>query len=215
MKSGSQANKAYSEIRRKILSGQLAPKTRLKEDEWAAKLGVSRMAIREALNRLLGEDLLTTGEKGGYYMKPMSSEDVHQIRELREIIEVGAIRMAHNKLTPAQLTKLEKLCDDFSAMIEQQYYNGAWEVDLKFHETLVEFSGNIKLLKIYHLSHIPLFHHNLGRSRIGISDYAQTDREHRQIVKAIKKNNFAAAEKALIQHLARAEAAVIDMEYQS
>ena len=55
MKTDSLASKAFTEIRRKILSNQLTPNTRLKEDEWAKKIGVSRMAVREALTRLLGE----------------------------------------------------------------------------------------------------------------------------------------------------------------
>ncbi len=91
MKSDSLALKAYNELRKKILSQQLAPNTRLKEDDWALKVGVSRMAIREALNRLLGEGLLSVGEKGGYFVKPMTVEDVKQIRELREILEFHAI----------------------------------------------------------------------------------------------------------------------------
>ena len=53
MKVDSLASKAFLEIRRIILSSQLSPHTRLKEDEWAKKLGVSRMAVREALTRLL------------------------------------------------------------------------------------------------------------------------------------------------------------------
>ena len=51
MKIDSLASKAFLEIRKKILSNQLPPNTRLKEDEWAKKIGVSRMAVREALTR--------------------------------------------------------------------------------------------------------------------------------------------------------------------
>ena len=75
MKSDSLALKAYTEIRRKILSAQISPKTRLKEDYWASKLNVSRMAIRETLTRLLGEQLVTLGPKGVYFVSSMSAED--------------------------------------------------------------------------------------------------------------------------------------------
>ena len=54
MKTDSLANKVYSEIRRKILTGQLQPGIRLKEDAWAKRSEVSRVAVREALTRLLG-----------------------------------------------------------------------------------------------------------------------------------------------------------------
>ena len=72
MKIDSLASKAFLEIRKKILSNQLPPNTRLKEDEWAKKVGVSRMAVREALTRLLGEDLVILGERGGYFRSTSS-----------------------------------------------------------------------------------------------------------------------------------------------
>src|SRR5688500_18534974 len=125
MKEHSNANRAFLEIRKKILSNQLPANTRLKEDEWAKKIGVSRMAVREALTRLLGEDLLLLGEKGGYYIKPLLPVQVHEMRELREVMELGALRLAYKKITKAQLEKLEKICDDFRNMVENGYYNGA------------------------------------------------------------------------------------------
>src|SRR4051794_10898292 len=110
MKTDSQANKSFSELRKKILSNQLLPNTRLKEDEWAKKLGVSRVAIRETLTRLLGEDLVVLGEKGGYYVKPLLPSDVHVIRELREVMELGALRLAFKKMSKDQLDNLERIC---------------------------------------------------------------------------------------------------------
>jgi DNA-binding GntR family transcriptional regulator len=212
MKNDSLANKVYSEIRRKILTSQLQPGTRLKEDAWAKRSEVSRMAVREALTRLLGEQLVAFGEKGGYFVKPMTAEDVHQIRELREILELGALKLTCKKIDKQQVTKLEKICEDFSAMVKQGYFNGACEADMKFHETLVASADNKKLLEAYHSSNIPLFHLKLSKTQVYMDDYEQTDQEHRQIVKAIKSKNLKLAEKALIKHLARGEAAVLDLE---
>lgn len=212
MKSQSLAHKAYTEIRRKILSAQIAPKTRLKEDFWAKKLKVSRMAIRETLTRLLGEQLVSLGPKGGYFVKALSSEEVTQIRELREILELGALRLALEKVTKDQIHRLEKICNDFSAMVEQGYYAGACEADLKFHETLIECSGNLKLLNTYNNSHIPLFHQRLTKSNNSENDYELTDKEHRAIVKALKEKNLAQAEKLMKAHFARG-ATMIDGDF--
>jgi DNA-binding GntR family transcriptional regulator len=206
------ANKVYSEIRRKILTGQLLPGTRLKEDAWAKRSEVSRVAVREALTRLLGEKLVVVGEKGGYSVKSMTEEDVHQIRELREILELGALKLAVKKIDKQQMTKLEKICDDFTAMVKQGYFNGACEADIKFHETLIASADNKKLLEAYHASNIPLFHLKLTKTQVYMDDYDQTDQEHRQIVKALKSKNLKLAEQALIKHLTRGEAAVLDFE---
>ena len=212
MKNETLANKSFSELRRKILSNQLLPNTRLKEDEWAKKIGVSRMAIREALTRLLGEDLVILGEKGGYFVKPMLPSDVHEIRELREVLEIGALRLAYKKIGTEQLNALEKICDDFTLMVFKGYFNGALEADIKFHETLMELSGNYKLLQVYKASHIPLFHQKIGRTQTSLNDYEQTDAEHRQIVQALRDKNIKLAEQTLARHFARGEAIVLDFD---
>lgn len=212
MKSESLAHKAYTEIRRKILSAQISPNTRLKEDFWAKKLSVSRMAIRETLTRLLGEQLVTLGPKGGYFVNSLTAADIAEIRELREILELGALRLAHDKITREQINRLEKICKDFTAMVEQGYYAGACEADLKFHETLMECSGNAKLMNTYINSHIPLFHQRLTKSSNSENDYELTDKEHRAIVKALKEKNLEQAEKVMKMHFARG-ATLIDADF--
>ena len=203
MKSDSLALKAYTEIRRKILSAQIPPNVRLKEDYWAKKLSVSRMAIRETLTRLLGEQLVTLGPKGGYFVSSLSSGDIRQIRELREVLELGALRLACEKITKEQLNRLQQICDDFTGMVEQGYYAGACEADLKFHETLIESSDNAKLMNVYVNSHIPLFHQRLTKSNNSDNDYELTDKEHRAILKALKEKALPQAEKAMKLHFAR------------
>jgi DNA-binding GntR family transcriptional regulator len=211
MKIDSLSLKAYKEIRKKILSQQIAPNTRLKEDEWAVKIEVSRMAIREALNRLLGEGLVIAGEKGGCFVKPITRDDIKQIRELREILEIGALRLAIINISTAQLKQLEQICDDFSLMIRQGYYSGACEADLKFHETLIKCSQNEKLLHIYRTSHIPLFHDRLGKALIASNDYELTDKEHRQILEALRTKDLPLAEETLLAHFQRGYATIVDL----
>ncbi|MEP7374675.1 MAG: GntR family transcriptional regulator [Chitinophagaceae bacterium] len=210
MKKDSLASKVYLEIRRKILTNQLQPGIRLKEDAWAKRSAVSRMAVREALTRLLGEKLVVVGDKGGYFVKPMTASDILQIRELREILELGALRMAYKKITKEQIASLEKICDDFTRMSKEGYFSGACEADIKFHETLIESSGNTKLMEAYQASHIPLFHLKLGRSQLFMDDYDLTDQEHRRIVKALKSKNLILAEETMVKHFARGVAAVLE-----
>lgn len=211
MKSDSQAVKVYNEIRRMIHLYLLMPNTRLKEDEWAKKMEVSRMAVREALNRLLGERLVTFGEKGGYFVTSITEEDIHEIRELREILEIGALRLCFKKMNNSHLSRLQKICDDFSSMVEQGYYSGAMEADMKFHETLFEIADNERLHHAYHTSHIMLFHLKLGKVHTYLDDFAQTDQEHRKILKHIKEKNLKLAEDALYSHLARGSASALGL----
>ncbi|GLU52856.1 GntR family transcriptional regulator [Dyadobacter frigoris] len=211
MKEDSLSNKAYIELRKKILSNQLISGTRLKEDEWAKKLDANRIAIREALTRLMGEQLIVQGEKGGFFVKTLTVEDSHLIRELREILEVGALRLVMHKIDEKGILELERICDDFSSMVERGYFGGACEADVKFHETLIEYAGNDKLIDLYKASNIPLFHQKLGKMQTHMDDYELTDQEHREIVSAIKEKNIHRAEEALVKHLIRGEVASIDL----
>ncbi|MGX5819762.1 GntR family transcriptional regulator [Chitinophaga lutea] len=210
MKTDSLANKVYVELRRQILSNQQVPGNRLKEDVWAKKMEVSRMAVREALTRLLGENMVTVGEKGGYFVKSMTADDIREIRQLRELLEVGALRLAHERTDQAYIAELERICEDFSGMVEKGYIGGACEADMRFHETLIASSGNAKLLELYQTSNIPLFHMKLGNMRM--DDYGQTDAEHRKIVQALKKKDLKLAEATLVKHLHRGAVAAIAME---
>ncbi|MBN8826637.1 MULTISPECIES: GntR family transcriptional regulator [unclassified Spirosoma] len=212
MKVDSLANKVYIEIRRKILSNQLVAGTRLKEDLWAKKLDVNRMAVREALTRLQGEQLVVFGEKGGYFVKSITADDIREIREIREILELSALRLAIQKIDDQQLAKLEEICNDFTSMVARGYLSGALEADVKFHETLIDCAGNSKLMDIYQISNIPLFHQKIGKTQIHMNDYELTDQEHRQILKGLKDRDLSLAQDALIRHLLRGETASLEIE---
>lgn len=209
MREDSLSDKVYTEIRRKILSNQLVPGNRLKEDAWAKKMDVSRVAVREALNRLFGENLLEKGEKGGYFVKSMGIADLREIRQLREVLELGALRLAFRKVTKEHIDGLERICDDFTLMVRNGYYGGACEADVKFHETLFDIAGNKKLKDVYVASNIPLFHLKLGQTS-QMDDYELTDKEHREIVDAFKRKNLSLAERVLSHHLERGELSALE-----
>ncbi|WP_130855016.1 MULTISPECIES: GntR family transcriptional regulator [Olivibacter] len=211
MKEDSLANKVYNEIRKKILANQLVGGARLKESSWAEKLNVSRVAVREALIRLSGENLVEFGEKGGCFVRNMTAEDVRDIRELREIFEVGALKLLFKKIDKDIIKELEAICDDFTSMTERGYYSGACEADVRFHETIMERSGNKRLLALYKNSNIPLFHLKLGNSLSHMDDYKQTDTEHRRIVQSLKSGNFDDALNTLINHLDRGEKEALEL----
>jgi DNA-binding GntR family transcriptional regulator len=210
MSSSTQSQQAYEEIRRRILILEIRPEERLKEEEWSKKLNLGRLAVREALTRLHGEAMLVRGEKGGFFVPKMTEEDVRQLRELREVLEVAAIRLSKPRITHAHIVELEAACDDFGYMVKKGYSSAACEADRRFHALLIAASGNQKLQRAYDLSHIPLFHIRLGQSREYMDDYAETEREHREITKALKAGNTEKATTLLRAHFARGAQAMIN-----
>jgi DNA-binding GntR family transcriptional regulator len=210
MPSLTQSAQAYQELRRRLLIMEIRPGDRLKEEEWSGKLDVGRLAVREALARLHGEALVTRGTKGGFFAARMTPADIHEISQVREVFEVAAIRLAAGRINPARFRELESACDDFAFMVKRGYHVGACEADRRFHTVLVECSGNSKLVHAYDRSHIPLFHVRVGQSREYLDDYADTEREHREILAALKAGNGEKAIERLRAHFARGETAVLE-----
>ncbi|MVZ65680.1 FCD domain-containing protein [Sphingobacterium sp. DK4209] len=205
MRDDSLAKKVYLEVRKKILSSQLSGGARLVESAWAERLDVSRVAVREAFMRLAGESLVEVGEKGGCFVKKITIEDVHAIRELREILEIGALKVLFVKRNADLIEDLESICNDFSNMVNRGYYGGACEADVRFHERLIHGTNNARLINIYESSNIPLFHMKIGAILGQMEDYMETDTEHRLIVQALKTDNWDLAYSTLVKHLERGE----------
>lgn len=211
MKEDSLANKVYVEVRKKILSSQLAGGARLVESAWAEKMAVSRVAVREAFMRLAGESLVEFGEKGGCFVKKMTVEDVKDIRELRELLEIGALKILFAKRNEEVIQDLELICNDFSEMVSKGYYGGACEADVRFHERIMEGTCNSRLINIYKNSNIPLFHMKLGAILGQMEDYLDTEREHRAIVDALRSGDWNTAYSTLVSHLDRGEQEALEL----
>ncbi len=210
MKENSLANFVYQEIRKKILANQLVNGARLVENAWAKKLNVSRVAVREALIRLSGERLVEFGEKGGCFVRSVTAEDVIEVKELREILEIGALKLLFKHKDPEILEKLEQICADFSRMVEWGYLSGASEADVRFHQTIIEGSKNKRLQTMYADSNISLFNFKLSASS-QLDDYKVINKEHRGIVNALKEDNFRIAKDILRKHLERGEEEMLEL----
>lgn len=82
----------YAWLRAEILAGRLAPGQRLSPSDLAAAHGVSSNVVREALSRLAGEGLVTAAPQQGFTVVSVSAADLEYVTELREVVELHAIR---------------------------------------------------------------------------------------------------------------------------
>ena len=127
----------------------------------------------------------------------MTEAEIHEIREVREILETAAFSLSCDRATAKQIKEIEETCDDFANFVRKGYFTGAHEADLRFHHLLMAASGNARLSLLYERAHIPLFQRKATLARIPVEDFIQTEKEHRQVLEALKRRD----KKQGVQHL--------------
>jgi DNA-binding GntR family transcriptional regulator len=112
---GNAAETAYAVLREAIVSNVLKPGTRLRADELAKKLGVSKTPVREALRKLQAEDLITLQPGNALTVKSISEEQLFEIYYTREALEGMAARLAAENAGQIELAKLRAIHDEMKA----------------------------------------------------------------------------------------------------
>ncbi len=201
---GSQRDQAYERLRRLLMLQQVPEGERLREAEWAARLGVNRTALREAFARLAAEGVIEQGPKTGYIVPKLTSQDVLEVLEVRIVLESGAIerlcRLGLN--TPEHLENMQKACDQFELLLREGYLLGIAEADRRYHEALIDAAGNRRLALLYHRAPLPIIYPRMFTHQQWLAKAAHdTLNEHRAIFETILKGDVVEAQRLLRSHL--------------
>jgi DNA-binding GntR family transcriptional regulator len=138
-------------LRLAIVTNALPPGTHLVEAELAAKLGVSRGPIREALTRLEHEGLIVNYPYRGKFVASISEEDIHEIYDLRRVIESRAIESLARHVDPEALECLREIRRRMIQALSEGRNEDFADLDVEFHRQLVTMSGRERLLKMWNI----------------------------------------------------------------
>jgi phosphonate utilization transcriptional regulator len=193
------------EIEQLILRGELATGQRINESELAARFGTSRGPIREAL-RALEESRLVRSEKNrGVFVREISVAEADEIYDVREALDQLIGQRVAERVTPEQLRGLEAVLAEMDAATADRDVKSYHALNLKFHDLLVAFAGNARLIETYRLLTRGLL---LFRLR-GLQDgggFAISNTEHRAVVEAVAARDCARAGRLLRQHAVQSRA---------
>lgn len=194
---------AYRHIRAAIADGRLKPGDRLREADLAEQIGLSRTPIREALGRLSAEGLVVNDPVRGVAVAELDYNMVTELYYMREVLEGTAARLAAQHASEVELAILDDLCEQYAAAVGNEAALAA--SNRRFHETLYRCSHNRYLLNMVTVLHDALSllgsSSTLGSPERG----AETLREHREVVDAIRARDADAAERALRAHIRHAQ----------
>lgn len=193
------------EIRRLIMSGQLAPGERLYEDRLAEQLGVSRNPVREAIRALEGSGLVEVVPRRGAYVSRLDPFQASKLLELRAVIEAYAARLAARNRTQADLDTLRTCLDEGAAASREGDHVRAAARHRDFHIGIERASGNDHLEPVVG----PLRHQTeLVFSILADRRAVLSWDEHVRIFEAIEAGDEAKADRFTMEHM---ESVVADL----
>ncbi|MEQ8584578.1 MAG: GntR family transcriptional regulator [Thalassobaculaceae bacterium] len=137
-------------IRDDILAGLYEPAQQLHEVELALALGVSRGPLREAMQRLIQEGLLTSIPHRGVFVIDLSEDDLEDVFFVRASLEEAAVRRILSGGTRVATAKaLRALADRMDRAMRAGDTTTGGDLDFAFHRTLVDAAGSARLSRTY------------------------------------------------------------------
>jgi len=202
------ADVVTAEIRAAILDGTLAPGSRIRQEELAARLGVSRAPIREALVVLEREGLVRTQTWRGAAVAPLDRELIANIYEFRAAIDtyVASTLAARSDVDPNPFRKIVTKGRAAAGMAD---VGRLIDLDSRFHMGLYEAVGNVVLVDVMRgqWTHIC----RAMAATLTISGYPrQVWAEHAAIVEAIARRQANRAARLAHAHTANARTILVD-----
>jgi DNA-binding GntR family transcriptional regulator len=191
---------AYERIKGEILDERLLPRQPLIEAELAAKYGMSKTPVREALLSLAREGLVEMSSFRGGRVRDFTADDAREIYELRELLEPFALRRAVPRLTDGDRRSLRALLDKAQAAAEGGARRELSRLNGAFHSSLVARCRNEKVIEILaHLQNqVRVMSMRLWNVR---ATHLREAEQHRAILTAVEAGQADQAAELLGEHI--------------
>ncbi|HUP95110.1 MAG TPA: GntR family transcriptional regulator [Burkholderiales bacterium] len=186
--------RAYERLRRDIISCAIAPGSEISEAQLASQYKLGKAAVRVALTKLGHDGLVRAIPRRGYMVMPVTLQDIHDVFELRLMLEPAAARMAAGKVSTQQLKLYDEVCRTGYQPGDAKSTGRFLEANKAFHVTIAQATGNARLADAIELlldEMTRLLHLGLGvRKGALIANY-----EHKGLVKALARGDGETAER--------------------
>jgi len=192
------ADRAYSELRDRIVTLRIPPGAPLAEEALGRELGLGRTPLREAIKRLALESLVVVFPRRGTFASEINITDLSAISDVREQLEGHAAYRAAQRITPAQQDELRALIDELAAARDDPA--ALMALDARIHRFIHRAAANPyledTLARYFNLS-LRIWHLALER----LPDLAGRVHEHGAMLEAIAAHDPERARAIMIDHV--------------
>jgi DNA-binding GntR family transcriptional regulator len=202
LRARSRAEFVYESLRDAISDGRIAAGQRVREEEVARNLGVSRTPVREALQRLQQRGLLVLGAGRGLVVALLSQQQVVELYAMRQILEGSAARFAAMHAAPSEIEILYQLQEELKAAEGDALRHT--NLNRQFHQAIYEAAHNRYLVQTLESLNDSFA---LLRSTTFRMPHPQRDsnEERRRIIEAIERRDPDQAEREAREHILQAQ----------
>ena len=195
-------DEAYEKIRQKICDFELYPGQEISDFTLSKELGMSRTPIRQALGQLEHDGLILDGGQGrGYLVCEITEEEIRDIFAARECIETMCLKLAMDHgLSEEEIARIEHINGQMEELDRKGNVKRQFYFDQQFHNQLVLYSGNRRLIRFYESLRIQL-------SRLRVLSYLERSyqkkayNDHSRVLSAIRSGDKEEALRALETHI--------------
>ncbi|MEO3943894.1 GntR family transcriptional regulator [Gorillibacterium sp. CAU 1737] len=189
----------YDQIKKDIVTGVYTPGDRLLVLELADRFKVSQAPVREALERLRHSELVISSPNKGSVVSDISAKEIREIFELREMLEVYAIRKALPRLAKDDYDQMARSVNLMAEAVEQKDIMLILQADLDFHGYLYEHSDNQMALDIWNRMKLKMKRFMAISLKVDTIEFMVE--EHYSLLELLKAGDAEVAEKRFVQHM--------------
>jgi len=209
-----------------ILSGEILPGSRIREDILADRLGISRTPVREAVNRLTQNGFVTSVKRKGLYCVEITRQDLLNLLELRIALESLSFENCIDQATKENIDTIQNIVEEFDKQLKNVLAHNDDnivkelalihnEYDVRFHVGIARVSNSSRLIQYVTEVETMLL---IARQRI----YRSNERvkivqvswtQHQQMVDSIRARDKKAARALLDDHLRLMMETQVNIEY--
>lgn len=192
----------YKRLLNALLSGEIGPGERINVDEVARGLEISKIPIREALQRLELQGLVVQTPHAGVRAAPMSVREVQGIFLIRIQLEPMAARGAAENLGDVALAELSGIDAEMRAGFDAGDFSPMSRLNRRFHLVIADAAGYQVLRSIIDMLLINVQRYRVAQ-KVSAEDWREVLADHKDILAALKARKPAAAEGSMRHHLTR------------
>ncbi|WP_051791524.1 GntR family transcriptional regulator [Amycolatopsis jejuensis] len=196
----SERDKVYAYVRDSVISNPASVGQFMDEREIAAKVGVSRTPVREALLILAAEDLVELIPRRGAYLAPLTGRDIAELMTFRELLETHAARVVIEQ-DRAPVPDMHEAISVQEKLVDRSEPDEFLAQDVLFHTALVEAAGNSLIAKAYRGLRTRQLRSGLAAVLTARGRQAEVVAEHREILSAVDAGDAPRAVAAIGKHL--------------